>query len=155
MAADAALIMGGTGHPLSPPQDSPQFIDSCTDNATNNYIVLTGYCGPESCTPTAVSTPEQFMPVSGTMPFDESVAQGTANLNQAITVQSAGTQIVVFGYLQSARIASIKKRNLARAGSRSGGAGCADARAGGIGLRPDRELRRDRCQLHRCDPDRD
>lgn len=112
-----ALIMGGTGHPLSSPQDSPQFIDSYTNNAINNYIVLTGYCGPEACTPTAVSTPEQFMPVSGTMPFDESVAQGTVNLNQAITAQSVGTQIIVFGYSQSARIASIEKRSLAASGS--------------------------------------
>lgn len=112
-----ALIMGGTGHPLSSPQDSPEFIDSYTANANSNYIVLTGYCGAESCTPTAVSTPEQFMPVSGTMPFDQSVAQGTTNLDQAIKAQPAGTPIVVFGYSQSARIASIEKRDLAASGS--------------------------------------
>ncbi|MCV7156171.1 PE-PPE domain-containing protein [Mycolicibacterium brisbanense] len=112
-----ALIMGGTGHPLSSPQDSPEFIETYTNDATNNYIVLTGFCGAESCTPTAVSTPEEFMPVSGTMPFDQSVAQGRTNLDQAINAQPAGTPIVVFGYSQSARIASIEKRDLAASGS--------------------------------------
>jgi PE-PPE domain len=112
-----ALIMGGTGHPLSTPQDSPEFINSYMADANNDYIVLTGFCGAGSCTPTAVSTPEQFMPVSGTMPFDMSVAQGVTNLDHAINAQPAGTQIVIFGYSQSARIASIQKANLAAAGS--------------------------------------
>ncbi|ORA36955.1 hypothetical protein BST13_09655 [Mycobacterium aquaticum] len=117
LVAATALIMGGTGHPLSSPQDSPEFIETYTNDATNNYIVLTGFCGDETCTPTAVSTPEQFMPVSGTMPFDQSVAQGTTNLDHAINAQPAGTPIVVFGYSQSARIASIEKRDLAASGS--------------------------------------
>jgi hypothetical protein len=117
LLAATALIMGGTGHPLSSPQDSPEFIETYTNEATNNYIVLTGFCGAETCTPTAVSTPEQFMPVSGTMPFDQSVTQGTTNLDHAINAQPAGTAIVVFGYSQSARIASIEKRDLAASGS--------------------------------------
>jgi hypothetical protein len=112
-----ALIMGGTGHPLSTPQDSPDFINSYTADANNDYIVLTGFCGAGSCTPTAVSTPEQFMPVAGAMPFDQSVGQGVTNLDQAINAQPAGESIVVFGYSQSARIASIQKGNLAAAGS--------------------------------------
>ncbi len=112
-----ALIMGGTGHPLSTPQDSPEFINSYTTDANNDYIVLTGFCGAGSCTPTAVSTPEQFMPVSGVMPFDQSVGQGVTNLDQAINAQPAGESLVVFGYSQSARIASIQKGNLAAAGS--------------------------------------
>ena len=82
-----ALIMGGTGHPLSTPQDSQDFIDSYTADANNDYILLTGFCGQGSCTPTAVSTPEQFMPVSGTMPFDQSVGQGVGNLDQAINAR--------------------------------------------------------------------
>ena len=57
------------------------------------------------------------MPVSGTMPFDQSVGQGVSNLGQAINAQPAGESIVVFGYSQSARIASIEKGNLAAAGS--------------------------------------
>ena len=86
-----ALIMGGTGHPLSTPQDSPEFIDGYTTDANNDYIVLTGFCGAgsQSCTPTAVSTPEQFMPVSGVMPFDQSVGQGVTNLDQAMAAQPA------------------------------------------------------------------
>ena len=114
-----ALIMGGTGHPLSTPQDSPEFIDGYTTDANNDYIVLTGFCGAgsQTCTPTAVSTPEQFMPVSGVMPFDQSVGQGVTNLDQAMAAQPAGESLVVFGYSQSARIASIQKGNLAAAGS--------------------------------------
>ena len=112
-----ALIMGGTGHPLSTPQDSPEFVNGYTADANNDYIVLTGFCGAGSCTPTAVSTPEQFMPVSGVMPFDQSVGQGVTNLDQAINAQPAGESLVVFGYSQSARIASIQKGNLAAAGS--------------------------------------
>ncbi|WP_123023160.1 PE-PPE domain-containing protein [Mycolicibacterium stellerae] len=112
-----ALIMGGTGHPLSTPQDSQEFINGYTADANNDYIVLTGFCGAGSCTPTAVSTPEQFMPVSGAMPFDQSVGQGVTNLDQAINAQPAGEALVVFGYSQSARIASIQKGNLAAAGS--------------------------------------
>jgi PE-PPE domain len=112
-----ALIMGGTGHPLSTPQDSQDFIDSYTADANNDYILLTGFCGQGSCTPTAVSTPEQFMPVSGTMPFDQSVGQGVGNLDQAINARPIGESMVVFGYSQSARIASIEKGNLAAAGS--------------------------------------
>jgi hypothetical protein len=112
-----ALIMGGTGHPLSTPLDSQEFINGYTADANNDYIVLTGFCGAGSCTPTAVSTPEQFMPVSGAMPFDQSVGQGVMNLDQAINAQPAGESLVVFGYSQSARIASIQKGNLAAAGS--------------------------------------
>jgi hypothetical protein len=112
-----ALIMGGTGHPLSTPQDTPEFIDSYTADANNDYILLTGYCGAGSCTPTAVSTPEQFMPVAGIMPFDQSVGQGVGNLDQAINAQPVGESMVVFGYSQSARIASIEKANLAASGS--------------------------------------
>ena len=112
-----ALIMGGTGHPLSTPQDSAEFVNGYTADANTDYIVLTGFCGEGACTPTAVSTPEQFMPVSGAMPFDQSVGQGVVNLNQAINAQPAGESLVVFGYSQSARIASIQKGNLAAAGS--------------------------------------
>jgi hypothetical protein len=112
-----ALIMGGTGHPLSTPQDSPEFINGYTADATNDYIVLTGFCDAGACTPTAVSTPEQFMPVAGVMPFDQSVGQGVGNLDQAINAQPVGESMVVFGYSQSARIASIEKGNLAAAGS--------------------------------------
>jgi PE-PPE domain len=57
------------------------------------------------------------MPVSGIMTFDQSVAHGVTNLDQTINAQPAGTEIVVFGYSQSARIASIQKGNLAAAGS--------------------------------------
>jgi hypothetical protein len=118
VALDAvALIMGGTGHPLSVGADTGDFITSYVNNANNDYIVLTGFCGPSVCTPVPVATPEQFVPVSGTMTFDQSVAQGVSNLGQAINAQPAGTRMVVFGYSQSARIASIEKGNLAAAGS--------------------------------------
>jgi hypothetical protein len=57
------------------------------------------------------------MPVSGVTPFDQSVGQGVVDLDQAMNAQSAGDSMVVFGYSQSARIASIQKGNLAAAGS--------------------------------------
>ena len=108
-----ALIMGGTTHPLSGPTDSPQFIHDYVNGANNNYILVSGFCGDTGCTPTAVSTPEQFWPQTGTMTFDQSVGQGVTNLNSAINAQPASTPIVVYGYSQSARIASIEKANLA------------------------------------------
>jgi hypothetical protein len=54
-----ALIMGGTGHPLSTPQDTPDFINSYTADANNDYIVLTGFCGADgaSCTPLRSARP--------------------------------------------------------------------------------------------------
>jgi hypothetical protein len=91
-----ALIMGGTGHPLSTPPDDPlTFIDPYMDNAIMGYInpgaaagTGTGGAGIAGVGPDddryAVITPEQFFPVAGSQTFDDSVAVGRANLNGCI-----------------------------------------------------------------------
>ena len=72
----------------------------------------------------AVYTPEEFWPAFGSRTFDESVNIGAANLNACLTGAGgcvahiypggagAADEFVVFGYSQSARVASIEKRNL-------------------------------------------
>ena len=115
LVASTALIMGGTQHPLSNPPDSNQFISDYIAGANNNYIAPSGLC-PGTCTLVAVVTPEQFCPQYGTMTYNQSVAQGVKNLDTAIgtTPHTPGTDtIVVYGYSQSAVIASIEKTNLA------------------------------------------
>ncbi|WP_267307297.1 PE-PPE domain-containing protein [Mycobacterium barrassiae] len=80
----------------------------------------------------AIITPEQFFPVAGSMTFDQSVAAGLANLSRCIRgasdcayntgapdvpgapadVPVATDEFVVFGYSQSAVIASLLKRDM-------------------------------------------
>jgi hypothetical protein len=137
-----ALIMGGTGHPLSS-QDPVSYINPYMSNAVNGFI------NPAAGTPTgtggspidgvgddedryAVITPEQFFPVSGFQTFDASVAAGLANLSRCIRgsadcgynpdvpavpgapagVPDATDEFVVFGYSQSAVIASLLKQDM-------------------------------------------
>ena len=83
-----ALIMGGTGNPLSTPPDDPvTYINPYMNNAINGYInpgaaagTGTGGTGIAGVGPGddryAVITPEQFFPVAGTMTFDDSVVIG-------------------------------------------------------------------------------
>ncbi|MGE2723443.1 PE-PPE domain-containing protein [Mycolicibacterium pulveris] len=141
--AATALIMGGTGHPLSTPGDDPvSYINPYMNNAVNGFINLaaarpTGTGGDPIGTVAsdddryAVITPEQFFPVAGSMTFDRSVAAGRANMNDCIRGTAclyndngqidpaapeagpvAGDEFVVFGYSQSAVIASLVKRDL-------------------------------------------
>src|SRR5262249_40103863 len=131
--AATALIMGGTGHPLSVPQDTPGFITNYVTGANSNYIAPSGLCtgGSPSCTLLAVFTPEQFRFDTGfaDMTFDQSVAVGRANLDNCIrgntcTVtpapynatgnqQLTDTSYVVYGFSQSATVATLEKRVLA------------------------------------------
>lgn len=72
----------------------------------------------------AVYTPEEFWPTFGSRTFDDSVDVGVANLDACLTGAGgciahiypggagAADEFVVFGYSQSARVASIEKRNL-------------------------------------------
>ncbi|MCV7041170.1 PE-PPE domain-containing protein [Mycolicibacterium moriokaense] len=135
-----ALIMGGTGHPLSTPPDPLTYINPYMSNA------VTGFINPASAAPTgtggepidgvgdnedryAIITPEQFFPVAGSTTFDRSVAAGLANLSRCIRgasdcayntsvpgapadVPAAEDEFVVFGYSQSAVIASLLKRDM-------------------------------------------
>lgn len=99
------------------------------DWAYDNFVGPSELCGV-SCTPTAVYTPAEFWPNTGldSLTFDESVAIGLVNLEDCLghrpcTVTdppytSSGVQILggpdftVFGYSDSATIASIAKSNL-------------------------------------------
>ncbi len=96
--ADTALIMGGSGGP-TPPQ-------SYVDAVENLYLAPNGY---GTYTPQVLTTPEQLYPITGvkSLPVDTSISQGTTILTNAINEQiAAGNHVVVFGYSQSAIIAS-------------------------------------------------
>jgi len=108
-ATVTALIMGGTSNPVPDP----------------NYVqeVFATYVQPKlpGALPLGVFTPEQFWPVTptlGNLTFGQSVAQGLPLLNSAITANiSPGRNAVVFGYSQSAAIATEEIRALMAAGS--------------------------------------
>lgn len=95
----AALIMGGTGNP-SPTQP---YLGGQTTNYITPFFTVAG-------SPEGVYTPEQFWPLDGsTLTFDESVSEGVGSLGNAIQGRD---NLVVLGYSQSTRIASITKRGL-------------------------------------------
>ena len=127
LTATTALIMGGTGHPLI--GESAEFVGEYVSGALDRYIAPTGPARAEPADPglynvVVVQTPEQFWPVDGADLFDTSVAIGVDNLTNCLhgrtsckaerfgddTVSSP--DYTVFGYSQSARIATIVKRDL-------------------------------------------
>jgi hypothetical protein len=59
-----------------------------------------------------VHTREQFFPVFGSQTFEDSVAEGVLDLQGAIddNTPNAGDRVIIVGYSQSARIATIAKR---------------------------------------------
>jgi hypothetical protein len=100
-AASIALIMGGTGNPL-PALDYVLGVNT-------SYIQR---LFPEAI-PMGLFTPEMFWPVTPQLgapfsTFGQSVTQGVALLNAAINTAnfSPGNSVVVFGYSQSATIAT-------------------------------------------------
>jgi PE-PPE domain len=125
LLATTALIMGGTQHPLSPDVDSDSFVATYFDQAVNHYIVP-GSHPPPPVTPYAVTYPAEFAPVFGTTTFDSSVEQGVANLGSCLGAAdgdcavrggsqpppASETHFVVFGYSQSAVVASLVKNQL-------------------------------------------
>uniref|UniRef100_A0A5Q5BPK2 PE-PPE-like protein n=2 Tax=unclassified Mycobacterium TaxID=2642494 RepID=A0A5Q5BPK2_MYCSS len=127
LLATTALIMGGTDHPLSTPPDTISFVDGYMDDAVDNYIDPGLDTGP-SVNKVAVITPEQFFPAFGSMTFDDSVQEGRDNLNECVAgtpsceyneSEALGSDapkpddsFIVFGYSQSAVIASLVKRDL-------------------------------------------
>lgn len=110
-----ALIMGGTNNPL-PDADYVAAI-------FNSYIRSNPLFS--SAIPQGLFTPEQFWPVTpqlGNMTFGQSVAQGVAILNNALLnpttgVLAQGNSALVFGYSQSATIATNEIAALMAAGS--------------------------------------
>jgi diacyltrehalose acyltransferase len=115
--SDESAIMGGTGNPLPDPGYITDVNSLCIDPTTPAFPgqpVFPGY------TPNGLTTPEQFFPVTpslGNLTFDQSVAAGVTDLNNAIMSTCAGDNLVVFGYSQSATIATDEMRNLMAPGS--------------------------------------
>jgi PE-PPE domain len=104
--ATRALIMGMTGDP-QPDAGYVTAIDQRYIQPTNPGAHAVG-----------LFTPEQFWPITGLfdMTVDRSVQEGVGILDGAVqdSLQDPEVdKVVVFGYSQSARIASIEKGNLA------------------------------------------
>ena len=107
-----ALIMGGT--------DNPQPDSGYMTSIVNAYI------NPRypRATPQGLFTPEQFLPVTpqlGNLTFGQSVSQGVTLLNNALVgpsgILTQGKSALVFGYSQSATIATNELNALIAAGS--------------------------------------
>lgn len=113
---DESAIMGGTDNPLPDPDYitavNGLYIDPAGGPIFTGQTVYPGY------NPNGLYTPEQFWPVTGLtdMTFGKSVAAGVTNLDTAIRSTYAGDNLVVFGYSQSATIATIEMRNLMASG---------------------------------------
>jgi len=96
-ADDATLIMGGTGDP-----------DPDANYLTDVYdAYILPNIAPQTAIPTALFTPEQGFPLTAGLTFDASVAQGLEDLQQAIAAEPSGTDTTVFGFSQSATIATL------------------------------------------------
>jgi hypothetical protein len=104
LQATTALIMGGTDNP----DPDATYIADITQRYLNPFADL-----PYDPPPVGVHTPEQFFPVFGSQTFDDSVAEGVLDLQDAIDVNTpnAGDRVIIVGYSQSARIATIAKRH--------------------------------------------
>ena len=126
-----ALIMGGTDHSLKQGKDSTLFVEQYLDNAVDRYINPSapdlGFEEPDAVkNAVAVTYPAEFFPIFGTKTFDKSVAKGRTNLTNCLNAdgckfnEQVGSapfdpledDIFVFGYSQSAVVASLVKRDL-------------------------------------------
>lgn len=139
LLAATVLVMGGTQHPLVNAQggwaDPYPFVEDYTDDAIRIYVAPSGLVRGASTDPddyqaVAVHTPEEFAPVYGTTTFGDSVDAGAANLDRCVQGEKCvarnvpgdpDTQVppaqfegpfVVYGYSQSAVIATLEKRKL-------------------------------------------
>ncbi len=109
--SDEALIMGGSFNP----EPDPGYV---VDVNTNYIQPLYPNYQPEG-----LYTPEQFFPVPGysNLTFDQSVAQGLTDLQDKIgdicgtDPTCGGEHLAVFGYSQSATIATDEMNSLATA----------------------------------------
>jgi hypothetical protein len=125
LLATTALILGGTQHSLGL-DDDQAYIPGYLNWATNDFIVPAS--GVEPGTLVAVTYPAQFAPVTGTTTFDDSVDVGVDNLGSCLDASPAGcdhnpniggapllpsqTDFAIFGYSQSAVVASLVKNGL-------------------------------------------
>jgi len=147
LTATTALIMGGSGAPLSYPKDTYDYVEQYLTHNVDAYIAPsaalgTGIpAGPYNAV--ALITPEQFAQSadSSDMTLDESVAAGKLVLYGCITdpagceanvdynadpnlgsvAPAAGDSFVVFGYSQSTTIGTAVKRELAAEYPNGGG----------------------------------
>ncbi|WP_235848128.1 PE-PPE domain-containing protein [Mycolicibacterium holsaticum] len=142
LAATALIMGGTGHSLGTPGDDPVSFVNPYMDNAIDGFInpaaarptgtggePLAGVGAGDDRY--AVITPEDFFPLAGSMTFDRSVAIGRANLNSCMrgtgclyndndlidpaapdTTPAVGDEFVVFGYSQSAVIASLVKRDL-------------------------------------------
>lgn len=138
LAVVTALVMGGTGNSLSyigPTANTPGEVVNY-QQSMGQYYIEPAFGPIDHYVP--VGTPEQFWPVQGTMTFNASVAAGVANLTSCLAgnpgcsptgdypMPGDTTGYVVFGYSQSARIATIVKRGLIDRYQQSDWAGAPD-----------------------------
>lgn len=93
------LVMGGSGMPLPD--------DSWVNTIATLFL-------PSNADATALYTPEEFYPLSlNELTLDDSVSQGLSDLNTALQPYiDSGTPVGVFGYSQSAIIASLEMSQL-------------------------------------------
>lgn len=137
LLAATVLAMGGTQHPLVDADgnwaEDTDFVSGYADDAIRVYVAPSGIGGssdPAGYTAVAVHTPEEFAPLYGTLTFDESVDAGVDNLDGCIQGSCVARTVdpdaplvqpappfVVYGYSQSAVIATIEKRNLIERGN--------------------------------------
>lgn len=91
-AVTTALFMGGTGHPLGPP-DTTEFVAQYMGTAVTNFVgpastavPATGVPGPggSGYNEVAVITPEEFLVDPGPLTYDQSVAAGRSDLDGCI-----------------------------------------------------------------------
>src|SRR4029077_11617471 len=103
LQATTALIMGGTWNP----DPNAAYVADVSQRYINPFADL-----PYDPPPLAVHTPEQFFPVFGTLTFDDSVAEGVVDLQDAVDANTpnADDRVIICGYSQSGRIATIAKR---------------------------------------------
>ncbi len=111
ISAELSLFVGPTGVPIP----SPKYVT----NANNLYVRSMNALQ-------ALFTPEELYPITGvkSMTLNSSVTEGLNILNSAITqqLQSPSNTLTVFGYSQSAIIASLEMQKLAALGPLAPGA---------------------------------
>lgn len=102
-AAGMAFIMGGTFNP----QPAPSYV------AAINAAYIQSNAFYAGLTPFGLYTPEAApIPFISGLTFDQSIVQGQMILNNVIMNRPAGVHTLVFGFSQSATIATLEMRAL-------------------------------------------
>lgn len=106
-AAGTAFIMGGTGNP----QPAPAFVAAINSAFITPFVQANpAYAG---LTAFGLYTPEGGIPFLSSISYDQSLIQGQLILNNAVMALPPGTKNLIFGFSQSASIASNEMRALA------------------------------------------